>query len=407
MIAKYGRRVNRGLVLLLVFVVLISSFESVPSMPFWERPGLDFQNLHAFQNCQGEDGKKLSGEAVYRTPGANCGDWGKRPMLYPPPLFHSFWWTQGMSIQAALAVWLGVLGLSMGAAYIVWIMSAMAAHSWVTLLFWVLLGLQAPFVFELERANTNAPLVPLAGLAALALTRMRFLSAGLILGTVALLKLYPAFFTLTAGAGLLGRSVRGRSWHGVVLLVGGGMLSALLLVAPWYDQWIVYVTETLPAFSQENSGISHFSHSLNGFSAYGHWLPYLLRAALLGSWLWVAFWFKDVPMLSLCAGGLAISTYFAGTSYDYNLVSTFPLLTLMCARVCRDEVEPDRMPAKSGIALWGRGLWLCVGIIALLWNRTVFGPFLPKEVLLSAVEWHLLLQVVWLTGTAWLVRKVL
>ena len=112
-------------------------------------------------------------------------------------------------------------------------------------------------------------------------------------------------------------------------------------------------------------------------------------------------------MLSLCAGGLAISTYFAGTSYDYNLVSTFPLLTLMCARVCRDEVEPDRMPAKSGIALWGRGLWLCVGIIALLWNRTVFGPFLPKEVLLSAVEWHLLLQVVWLTGTAWLVRKVL
>ena len=62
----------------------------------------------------------------------------------------------------------------------------------------------------------------------------------------------------------------------------------------------------------------------------------LLGACLVAAWVWAgarALARGDAAMA--LAGSLAVSTYIPRTSYDYNLISTYPLLLLLFLRAQR------------------------------------------------------------------------
>ncbi len=406
-----------------VVVALWLGLANVPSMPYWDRAGLDVQNLYAFHNCPGQkmaDGESNTfvwSELVYQTPGEICGDWGKRPMLYPPPLFHSFSWAQGLSVKAVISAWMATLAACMCLAFIVWALAIQINQSrfavsakktfdlstfgsgfpLVWMLFWGILLIQAPFVFELERANSNAPLVLLVGLGAVSFAKERYAVSGIILGSAAFLKLYPAFVVVVALSGVAGIAFRTRSWRALLQFVGGGACAAALLVLPFFSQWWVYLIEVLPAFSGESSGLRHFSHSLTGFTEYAVWLPAVLRTALLATWLPVAFMLSSRAPSFIIAGGLAVSTYFAGTSYDYNLVTVYPILLLLLPWSCSATTKGAEGTASPMLMFRDalRTLWLCLGIFCFLWSRST----LPDAAGMRSVELHILSQVIWLTLT--------
>jgi hypothetical protein len=119
------------------------------------------------------------------------------------------------------------------------------------------------------------------------------------------------------------------------LRFGGGALGvfvATLLVFP--KDSLIYLRDVLPGFAKTMTFACEFSHSVPtyvgteypGFSV-------MITVALLGLWAWAgaraivrgeAWW--------VLAGALAVSTYNQRTSWDYNLITVYPLLLLLLLR---------------------------------------------------------------------------
>ena len=75
---------------------------------------------------------------------------------------------------------------------------------------------------------------------------------------------------------------------------------------------------------------------------------------------------------------MKISTYFAGTSWDYNLVTTYPLLVVLFTRA---------MGGGGAIA----GVLLVVGLVGIVGHRAVFAGNAALLRLHVALQWAFLL----------------
>jgi hypothetical protein len=128
-----------------------------------------------------------------------------------------------------------------------------------------------------------------------------------------------------------------------------------LLLAPQLSIW---AARQLPAFAAQTNPLAIFNHAMNtalpGFS------PVPLQALLLGSWLVGAALVVARDPALVFAGALAISTSFANTSWDYNLITTFPLLVVQYQRAA----ERRWVPLADGLLL--------VGLVAVAGNRLLF-----------------------------------
>jgi hypothetical protein len=112
-----------------------------------------------------------------------------------------------------------------------------------------------------------------------------------------------------------------------------------------------------------------------------------LIAGLLGVWMWAsgkAAARGDVAMAF--AGALAVSTYVPRTSFDYNLITTYPLLLLLFLRAQRTN-------------RWGL---LVFGVFAICGDRRLFDH--PHGTLLSP-EVHLAIELVFLVAAAAVVAR--
>ena len=129
---------------------------------------------------------------------------------------------------------------------------------------------------------------------------------------------------------------------------------------------------------------SVWSHAVPSFVGAEHtFYTKCLLLLLLAVWCWsAAESLFERPALAL-AGALAMSTFFGGTSWDYNLVTTFPFLFMLFLEARRT----DR---------WGA---LAFGLVAIVGDRAIFagdsnllGIFNPTV--------HLALELAWLVYAA-------
>jgi hypothetical protein len=368
--------------LALVFLLLAASLPSFLAIPFMGPWPLDFQNLWAFHDC-------ASRNAPYAASGFACGDAAGREMRYPPLLYWSFAWTRLLTFEAAGQVFTVVVAVGTALATAAWLPLSTRERPAGVLdgLFAGLLLAQFPLVFAVERGNNDV--LPLLGWTAAAwlLASGRMAAAGALAGLSAVYKLYPAFACLVAGLGLAAEALRrAEARRGFALFTAGGGLAVLAgLVVVWPDS-VVYFTETMPRIARLAPDPAHFAHPLRNLSpAWGGWA---LGAPLLLAWCAAAAWiFARDPMLVL-AGGLAISTYFAGTSWDYNLITAYPLLVLLFRRAFLPGAGPQ------AYAL------LLLGLVAVVGHRGAFAA-MPRGVWL-----HLALQWVFLMATALLAPRL-
>ncbi|MBI3543190.1 MAG: DUF2029 domain-containing protein, partial [Deltaproteobacteria bacterium] len=346
----------------IAIALLVASIPGIGKIPWAAHWGFDLQNIHEFYHC---------GDRAIANPyviAGACGDVVGRPMPYPPLLFYSFYWLKWVSLETAVWLWDAFVLVALTGAAATWLGRRRFFRK-DALVFWALLLLQLPVVFTLERGNNDVGAVWLWTLGWLAFERRRAGTSGFFAGLAAAFKVYPATAAAALGGGVL-LSARGRARQ--TLAWSAGALGALAVFAflLFPEQGREYWLHMLPAYSKQGAGIWPYSHSLSRTFDGPFWLPALaIRLGLLGAWTFAAARRLHDDAALTFAGTLAISTYFAGISYDYHLGTTYPLPLLLFKR--------ER---------WGL---LLLGLFAVCGNRYLFGAF-PLPVL------YPLLQILWL-----------
>ena len=321
---------TKFLLLVAFMVTCVASLSAIPFLMPW---GADMQNVHAFQQC-------VHGQSPYLVDAKTCGDIWSRPFYYPPFLFAFFRWVRPLTLETTMRIWTVFLIGSFVGIFCAWAKHVtrerLAGERYQVVIFCALLLLQYPFVFALERGNTDTVNVVLYTVAAVLFVRGRILLAGVAAGLAAGFKLSPIVaIVVMTGALVLARAQVGRwAW----LRFGGGALGAFALtLVVFFGEAKRYLLDVLPKYADtitpRGSGVtrSRRSSAPTRTSSECSWAP-----ACVAAWVWAgarALARGDAAMA--LAGSLAVSTYIPRTSYDYNLISTYPLLLLLFLRAQR------------------------------------------------------------------------
>jgi hypothetical protein len=254
-------------------------------------------------------------------------------------------------------------------------------------IFWALLALQFPFVFALERGNTDTVGVLLYTLAALLFVRRHVLLAGLAAGVAAGFKLSPilAVVVMTGALFWPQRKIGRWTW---LLFSGGALAGFALTLVVFFSEAKTYLFQVLPSYSDTYTPRTIWCHSITSFVGPNRPnFARLLVAGLMGVWVWAggrAVARGDAAMAF--AGSLAVSTYAPRTSFDYNLISVYPLLLLLFLRAQRTN-------------RWGLLAW---GVFAIAGDRRLFEH--PHSTVFSP-DLHLAVQLAFLVTTAVVVAR--
>lgn len=376
----HSGNLSRRAFLFALFLFLVVSVASVASIPFLRPWGADFHTVLVYQQCgRGDDPYALSPKA--------CGEMWNRGFVYPPVLFHSFFWLRWLNLERAMWVWSLFTVVALGFVLYAWTRHVENERpgdaDWEIWLFCILLLFEYPCVFALERGGTDLGAVVLWTGVAWLFAGNRLFLAGLCAGLAAAYKLYPGIGAAIVGVALVLSSLR-QGWPSrkQALLFGGGAVGAFVVSnAAFPHEAMIYFKEVLPPFAAARAATSVYAHSIPSFCAGHDGFANALSLALAALWVWACKrGLSRDPAMSL-AGALAVSTYFAGTSYDYNSITAYPLLLLLFLRARR---------AKHRVLL---GL----GLIAIVGPRQWFDA--PDAHVMTPL-FHLALQVAWLVLVA-------
>jgi hypothetical protein len=354
----------------IVIAILLASVPAVAGIPFGPFLGLDFQNLDAFHDC-------VARNNPYLATGAECGDFGARDMNYPPLLYWSFAWTRWLPFAAGALLWAAVVLGGVLVATLAWL--PRARWNIVVAVFVILLILQYPALFSMERGNNDVLVLLLWTAATLLFVSGRVGWAGALAGIAAAMKLYPTFAAIVVGTGLVWWAWRDRSARRRLLLFSaGGVLAVAVAVVATFDQTMLYFADELPQLTSTRPPLSTYTHALDNIAPAG--VSWFLSLPLLGLWMVAsARRLPEDPTL-IFAGGLAISTYFSSVSYDYNLITVYPLLVLLFVRA----TDRPWSPLAFGLLL--------LGLVSVVGHRDWF---MGSDL---AMRTHIGLQWLWLVG---------
>ena len=328
----------------LVMVLLLISIPAYRLIPGWGKPwGLDLRNVYVFHACSGRDDP-------YLVTGRQCSDPLGRAMPYPPLMYWALVWMRWVSLPAARWIWAAFIALVLIGGAVIWSRPEpreQARGRWSALLFGVLLVSQFPAVFAIERGNNDTFVVLLwTGAIALFVRDRRFL-AGCAAGLAAAAKLYPAVSCAVLIAGAAGTAFRGRhdrDRRNAALLLAAGLAAAPAAVTlVFWTQTRHYLDRVLPAFAAHLPAESLHSHSVpaTAGAAAG-----VVSAVMVAAWCVAALLRLERAPVEIFAGALAVSTYVAGTSFDYNLVTVYPLLIVLFARPLPCHEQGRRASAR-------------------------------------------------------------
>ena len=215
----------------------------------------------------------------------------------------------------------------------------------------------------------------------------RSFSSGLCVGLAAALKIYPAVAAAVLVAGLIGVLLsERRAWRMATRMGTGMILVPIAAALIFFDDTTGYVRFTLPMFASQLPKISFFSHSVPSTF---HSMPLGAVAAsgvLIVAWAAAALSALPRAPGEVFAGALAISTFIAATSYDYNLITAYPLLLVLLVRAL--AARGRSVGPQVALFVWG--------IVLVLLHRG------PLEALPRA---RVILQLVWLLVVAAFVAR--
>lgn len=378
---------SKGLKIGLITCLLAFSALSILKIPFAPYIGFDLQNIYAFQHSS-------SANNPYLITGAEAGDVAERGTIYPPMLYFLFSWTRLLSFNSSSIIWSIFVGLFIGLSLFFWTKK----EDWSNkrkipmLVFSVLLLAQFPSVFAIERGNTDVIILLFWSLSYYCFVNGKYFGAGAFAGISVITKIYPLFSCSVVIVAILVsffRHPENRKAY-VACLVGGGV-AAICISALLFAPTLTYVQKVVPILDKIRCSLEYFSHSLR-FVFYrlpdGQqvWGGRLLGFVLLGSWIIAALrYLKEDPAM-IFAGALAISTYFSDLSFDYNLITTYPLLLLLFMRSLKDDSPSSTISYSLSL----------VGLFAVVGHR---GFFMSSK---GFEAFHIILQWSWLVATAWL-----
>jgi len=356
-----------------IFVLLLAlSVHGVHFVPFWKARGLDFSNLFLFhRNCP-------EWPVPYGPNGARCGDPLARDLVYPPLVYWMFAWTRFLPFNIAETLWMLAIPFLVFCGVAI-VEKADRKPATFRELSVFLLVFQLPMLYAMERGNNDALVVPLfcAGIAYFVSGRV--FVAGALYAAACWMKVYPVIPSVVLLAALFTdpmlRRGRGRSF--LKGFVAGGIVLAILLLPDSYR----YVFKVLPELSSREGGFGTSSHTLFRGAA-----SLLVKLPVLVLWVWTTRKVLTRDPILVLAAGLAISTFFANLSNDYNLVTAYPFLFLMIRRTFREGMT------GLDFAMCILTFWAFVG------DRTALEWIFPNR---SA----LLLQVGWFFAFPLYLRK--
>jgi hypothetical protein len=246
---------------------------------------------------------------------------------------------------------------------------------------------QYPFVFEVERGQTDVVALLFFTAGCYLFTRRKLGFAGALFGLATAYKLYPLFACAIVGLGLLlaRRKGRGRpnaDW----LRFGLGAFGTFMAVnLAFYSDSKLYFFKVLPQVSAMYTPAWTWVHAHSFTSLVGpDYTPFswAFCGGVVALWGWAtsrAILRDDVPMA--LAGALAPSTYFSAFTFDYNLVTIYPLLLLLFLRAR----QIDR---------WGL---LAFGLVVVVGDRQSFAN--PEAAIFNPTM-HIAMQLAFLAVAA-------
>ena len=300
---------NKNLFYSLSFLIILISLFDYKVIPFYSRLGLDFSNHHGFHHC------KETPESIYKKKAVDCLDFEHRPYVYPPLMFPLFSWTKLFkNFNDAYYVFLFLSFISYLIIIYVW-----SNKKALAVLYGIGLFFTFPNLFLLERGNTDLFITLFWSLSYWFYLRNNQWLSGFFIVIALFSKLYPVFALFILAVYLL-RELKSHK-H----LIYSILLFSVLVFAIDLKLWFEYLTEVLPSWSKATTGVYNLAHSFKSIKAPFGSLFYL---SALVVWSLSAWKTAKHNVHWVFASGLALSTFNNGVSFDYNLVTVFPLLII-------------------------------------------------------------------------------
>jgi hypothetical protein len=291
----------------LSFLILVFSLHDIKAIPFYKTIGLDFSNNYGYHHCEN------SNDSIYKIDPRKCADFEARPYVYPPFLNFLFSWTKIFkSSESAFVFFLFLHIVSFLIVVYVW-----SEKNILSYLFSIGLFFTYPNLFLLERGNSDMFIVLFWSLAFFCYQKKLFKLAGCLIAISVFAKLYPVYSLLILAFYFLSKTFTRDQIFKSFLVTG-----VLIFIASpflWYE-YIVYV---LPGWSGIKLPIFNLAHSLKSIPISGVGAGLFMISLL--TWIIAARKSSEKFLVWVWSGSLAISTFNNGVSYDYNLVTLFPL----------------------------------------------------------------------------------
>ncbi|WP_157765604.1 hypothetical protein [Halobacteriovorax marinus] len=353
-----------------IFLSLALSISSYKLIPFENPDGLDFQNMYAYSVCDKELEQKFNNN-IYLAGGLDCGDAMGRAFVYPPLLFYSTYWVGSFkSFESARLTWRVFIVIGLIVSLFLW--SSNIRNFLFCVPFVLLLFLQFPLLFALERGNNDILVVILWSLAFYFYKKENFFLTGALAVSCVFMKVYPLFAFGVISIGFLVDFIKYEKRE-VLRYLWGVIISSTIILLAFRELWFSWLLR-VSQFSGRTMTASHLNHSMQylfDLNVIGK-LLFLILVALWGAHFIYA---NRENRITSFAGALALTTYFSPVSYDYNLITTYPLFYVLTERLIK------KFDIKTGAVL----LLLLVGI-ALHRGLFFWGD-------LSGFKFHLFLQV--------------
>ena len=323
--------------------------------------GLDFINIDSYLRCAGIDSDLYTEICPDPYPG--------RTFHYPPFFAVLFLWIFLFDTLTNVAVWslFGILAIFGMAFYWfersrkLFFVQAPGSGPLISLMCAVLFTFSYPAIFYYERVQSDALILIAATLCSVALLHRRWFWLGVSSAALFLLKVYPIFITAAVGLAAL---LRIHKEEGRNILIGQ-IVAAAVMVLPLASTYYHYFFVFLPEWGtlKEMPAVCNYCHSLPGTYGNGGAAVVLLAWAL-AAWAFIRCLWKSPEgsggkeaLLFFCYL-LAISVYFAYTSYDYNLIMVLPLFAVTMGAIL--ERRQLLLEIGYGVLLLGYALprWL-------------------------------------------------
>lgn len=261
-------------------------------------------------------------------------------MVYPPVLYWSYTWTRLFDYPTANYIWTIVIFLTLLFSCRFWIKTYFRKRE--TYLFLILLLLQFPSVYAMERGNNDIFVVAFWTLLFYFWNKKKYFIAGLFGALSFLFKLYPAFSLLLIGIYILIDIIQKKQllkpWkHTPSRFVFGALFGIIAGFFLLYEQNRHYFFEILPQWSSARQPQDVSAHSLYSLLPNVKNAVYYFQLLLLLSWIYFGkkIFNKDAPLA--LAGALAYCTFYPNISNDYNFVTLYPLWTLLFVKAFQNN----------------------------------------------------------------------